>query len=256
VVSDNESCIEFWRNARGKVDKFKKLDDQALVFGAWTRGFGHEYEVLPVVTDEEVLRFEDKHQLVLPLEYSTYLRTFGAGGAGPYYGIADFRQYVSAGSYDDTFPYTEAIEYDEMDDDQPIWNYPGLAWLGTAGCGADFLMEFRGPSPGQIWCDWSQQCSVVGTLIEFYQKWLDKVETGLERFHRLRSLSNASPVPSFDALLVHMRCGYREITREDGNSQMPEDQIALYFDDTPGRVLLNRRRDIQQFVITDVGQIS
>ena len=92
MACDRNSCIEYWREAREKIDKFKKLDDQKLVFGAWTRGFGHMYEVLPVVTDAEILAFEEKHQLELPLEYKTYLQTFGAGGADPYYGIADFRE--------------------------------------------------------------------------------------------------------------------------------------------------------------------
>jgi len=259
VTHDLNSCIEYWREARAKIDKFKKLDDQKLVFGACTREFGHKYEVLPLVTDKEIVAFEENHQLALPLQYKTYLQTFGAGGAGPYYGIADFREYVSAGNYEDVFPYTETVDYDDMDDDQPIWNYPGLAWLGTAGCGTDFMMEFRGPSPGQLWCNWSEQCSIEGTLIEFYQKWIDKLEPGLERFHRLRSLANASDAqgkPSFEAMLEHMQCGYRELTRENGNSWLSDDEIALYFDGTPGRVILNRRREIQEFIVTDVGQIS
>ena len=144
MTRDHNSCIEYWREAREKIEKFKKLDDQKLVFGANTFGIGHKYEVFPVVTDQEILAFEAKRQLELPLQYKTYLQTFGAGGAGPYYGIEDFREYVSAGNYEETFPYTETVDYDEMDDDQPIWDYPGLAYLCTAGCGTDFMMEFRG----------------------------------------------------------------------------------------------------------------
>jgi len=256
MIEDSNDCIEFWREARAKIDKFKKLDDQCLVFGANTRGIGHFYEVFPLVTDLEIEAFEQEHQLELPLQYKTYLQTFGAGGAGPNYGIVDFRQHVSPGNYSETFPYTEEVWYDDMDDDQPIWDYPGLAYLGTAGCGTEYMIEFRGSNPGRLWVNWQEACTNAGSMIEYYQMWIDKVEPGLERFHRLRALANSRDNLSFEAVVKQMQCEPRESTYKGGRDWITEDEIMVHFEGTLGGVIVNQRRELLRFRLDNVGQIS
>ena len=59
------------------------MDKNCAVFGAKK----HKYQLNPVVTLEEVKRFEQKYQIKLPSEYVFFITQVGNGGAGPDYGI-------------------------------------------------------------------------------------------------------------------------------------------------------------------------
>jgi len=102
-----------------------------------------------------------------------------APAVAPDYGVYDFRKYVRPYTFKEPFPCAEEVWYQDLKDDDPIWGLPGIAIFGDHGCGATFGIELNGQSPGQTWPDRAEARSPRGTLIEFYQKWLDKVESGL-----------------------------------------------------------------------------
>lgn len=65
------------------VQQAANIDKNCAVFGAKK----HKYQLNPVVTLEEVKRFEQKYQIKLPSEYVFFITQVGNGGAGPDYGI-------------------------------------------------------------------------------------------------------------------------------------------------------------------------
>ncbi len=254
METDERYCTEFWQDARAKAETFGPLDTAGMVFGAGpSRGFGHRHEILPVVSDRDILVFETNNGFELPVQYRTYLQTFGAGGAGPYYGVFDYRKHVMEETFPEPFPYTEEVWYDDVADDDPLYDLPGLARIIEAGCGAGYLVELNGANPGQLWCDWNEACSNGDTLISLYAKWLDKVGTGLERYHLLRSfIDDNGKIPKMvlQDVADRMQCTFRETRFDD----TPEDETWVYFDQTPGRVLINDKKQVLK--IEAGGQIS
>ncbi|MEP1742809.1 MAG: SMI1/KNR4 family protein [Kangiellaceae bacterium] len=257
MISDENECVEFWSVAKERIKVFEKLDDAEVVFGARTRGHGHRYKALTTVTDKEILKFEEKNGFELPLEYRTFLQTFGAGGAGPYYGIYDFRKRVLPNTYTKPFPYSSAFEFtDDVKDDDPIWDYEGLAFICEAGCGTDFYIELNGSNPGQMWCSWTDECSTEGSFLEFYRAWLEKVDTGLHRYQLLKNISNKknwfgkSKKLELADVISHMQCKFEEQVF-DGKNFVPEGQIWVQFENTPGRVILNEKKEILRIDIHD-----
>lgn len=250
-AKNKNDCIDYWRALREKIARFDKLDDVALVFGARTRGQGHDYEILPIVSNEELLAFENANGFELPFEYRTYLQTFGAGGAGPNYGIGDFRKYVLPYEFKTPFPYEEEVYYDDVSDDDPVWDQPGLAFVSNAGCGTEFHTELNGPAPGTLWCAWAEACSRAGTFLGFYQEWADKVENGLERYHLLKSFIDEKTgrlKPKglmLDDVADKMQCAYQERGR-DWSSSVAEGETWVHFDKTPGRVIIDNKKKVIQ----------
>ena len=250
MINDKKECVDFWLYAKKKIAKFKKIDDIKLIFGVETRNFGHKYQILPTVTDKEILAFEANNGFELPLEYLTFLQTFGAGGAGPYYGIYDFRKRVLPRIFLKPFPYTTTFTFsDDVTDDEPIWDYDGLAFIGEAGCGADFYIELNGSNPGQIWCSWQEECSIQGSFLDFYNTWLEKTDLQLNRYQRLKELKNRRNLfclPAklkFDDVISHMQCSYNEKSFRD-EKYITEGQIWIRFEHTHGKVILNEKRDV------------
>ncbi len=59
------------------------LEARAEVFGA----SGHHFLLNGVLDDKDILSFEQKHRVRLPLDYRNFLTAIGNGGAGPDYGV-------------------------------------------------------------------------------------------------------------------------------------------------------------------------
>lgn len=257
MKTDKNESIYFWLMAKEKIKLFEKLDDAEVVFGAKARVHGHGYKVLPIVTDKEMLDFEKKNGFDLPLEYRIFLQAFGAGGAGPYYGIYDFRKNVIPNVYTKSFPYSSTFEFtDEVEDDDPIWDYDGLAFICEAGCGTDYFIELNGTNPGQMWCSWTDECSIEGNFLDFYKAWFEKVDVGLYRYQLMKELSSKKnwfgKPKKYDLsdVISHMQCEYEERIF-DGKNFVPKGQIWIQFDKTPGRVILNEKREILRIDILD-----
>lgn len=65
------------------VAQAKQKDINCNRFGAKS----HQYQLEPVVSLEQVRRYEQKHNIKLPSEYVFFITEVGNGGAGPDYGI-------------------------------------------------------------------------------------------------------------------------------------------------------------------------
>lgn len=241
---DIKDKAAYWQELRRKMKTFAELDDAEVVFGARTRGAGHAYGVLPKVTDAEIKTFEENNGFGLPDAYRIFLQEFGAGGAGPNYGVADYRTYVMPYAFQTPFPYDEETWFDDVGDDDPIWDAPGLVWLSDLGCGAGYRLELNGRSPGRMWCDWAQACSPSGSFQVWYGNWARRVETGLERYHLIRSFIDGETlrlVPTglrLDDVVGKLQCGYKTRGAE-WSSSVAEGERWVYFEDTPARVVID-----------------
>ncbi|WP_029631990.1 SMI1/KNR4 family protein [Zavarzinella formosa] len=138
----------YWRGAKARVAAFQKADPRLeLVFGSK----GHKYELLPPVAEPHLNACEAAHGVSIPPDYRTFLAVMGAGGAGPDYGLYDFRT-MDASHVGERFPLTESHEWPEADDD-PLWRLPGLMTISTSGCAIEWFIEVNGPQPGTMWVD-------------------------------------------------------------------------------------------------------
>ena len=166
---------EYWIDARRRIVEMREIDSRfELVFASSS----HKYKILDPVCEERLLEFESKNGVQIPAEYRSFLTSFGAGG-GPGYGIYDFRK-VESVSVKQRFHLTDSQEWPD-DDDDPIWDLPGLLNISTSGCGHDWSIEINGPQPGTMWVnagDRLQRCDSFGT---WYGEWLDRVEWGLQK---------------------------------------------------------------------------
>ncbi len=61
----------------------RKRDPQFEIFGAQD----HRYELYPVLSEDALREFEQRHGCKLPEDYRTFLLEIGNGGAGPCYGV-------------------------------------------------------------------------------------------------------------------------------------------------------------------------
>ncbi|MEN1987615.1 SMI1/KNR4 family protein [Paenibacillus hubeiensis] len=189
---------------REKWSLLRVLDAELELFGA----DHHEYEMLPVMTQEQITAFERKWDIRLPDGYREFLSTIGAGGAGPFYGlekpedgvyaVLDYPDELNAIS--DPFLFTEAWnwDYDWYDDSKdedewaaleheyydPKWS-AGMLRISNFGCGVSINLIVRGESYGEIWTDdrgnsngiypdhYFGNAERLGFL-DWYELWLDR----------------------------------------------------------------------------------
>ncbi|WP_219687214.1 SMI1/KNR4 family protein, partial [Streptomyces anatolicus] len=76
-----------WTGVRERVLALRGAPNWKAVFGADFHTYGHRFELLPVLTEEEVAAVERHRGVTFPAEYRTFLLEVGAGGAGPDYGL-------------------------------------------------------------------------------------------------------------------------------------------------------------------------
>lgn len=168
---------DYWRTLRGRVAAMAAVDTERLVFGAHSAAWGHGYGILPPVPERRIARFESQNRIQLPLAYRTFLTHYGAGGAGPGYGIADFSRAIAPHDFTVPFPFTDTVELDERHtDDHPIRQREGLGYLGTAGCGIDSYIELNGAQPGTVWCDGDGAFCRLEDFQTWVERWASRVE--------------------------------------------------------------------------------
>ena len=112
---------DFWQEAKSKVSVFKKLDDHLLIFGA---GY-HNYNTLPVLTERNVRAIEKIKMLDLPLDFRSYLKTYGTGGAGPGTGVVNLAERLEQTEFRKPF------KCPTLGDEASV-DFSGLLYLGTA----------------------------------------------------------------------------------------------------------------------------
>ena len=96
------------------------------------------------VSEERLANFESINGVNLPTDYRSFLSAFGAGGAGPDYGIYDFAKIESV-SVQDRFHLTDTSEWPEDDDDR-MWDLPGLLPISTSGWEMTGQLKSTGPN--------------------------------------------------------------------------------------------------------------
>lgn len=165
---------------REKLKRLIATDTEFKIFGSKEPWNGHEYELNPTLSEDDIRNFEEAAEVNLPADYRLYLSQIADGGAGPYYGLRFLQAAVEeAISYYDTvgegdppqlrlrdyfqpFPIsTEAVQsyiraVEEMEDDelQPFTLPPtltGVLFLSEYGCGGYYVLVVQGEQAGTVW---------------------------------------------------------------------------------------------------------
>ena len=254
---DRRDYLDYWAGARETVKSFAARDDRRIIFGACTRGYGHEYKILPTIPEADLIAFERKTGLTLPLEYRTFLEAYGAGGAGPSYGLYDFRDERFRMDLSTPFPATEDVwgPDEECPEEEPVWKLPGLVYICNHGCGAESLIELNGPDPGRIWTEWAEGVRRGERFFDFYREWLDNSEAALDQYRLLQSIANREPpldpdrAVTLDDIVGILGADYRSIEGKDRNGN-PDGNRLLYFGrPSVGAVVVDQDNDLVEIRI-------
>jgi hypothetical protein len=150
---------------------------------------GHNYELHPPLSNEEVSEFEVEHGVRLPEDYRQFLTRVGNGGAGPHYGLfklGEIDDGFGYGPWDDfigqlssPFPHTEGWNdlagkpddstemeseaYDALIEafDQRYYDprqVDGAIPICHKGCALRQWLVITGPEAGHVWCDDRADC--------------------------------------------------------------------------------------------------
>ncbi|MGY0055809.1 SMI1/KNR4 family protein [Streptomyces sp. LZ34] len=173
-----------WAGVRERVLALRKAPRWWVVFGADYPDHGHNFELLPVLTEEQLRAVERRLGAELPEEYRTFLLEVSAGGAGPDYGLfpmkppspdtppatghcaLPFRPELTAEL--DEHEYAEPRGADYQDDDVFATAYAawdarhdelldavteGTLCISSQGCAYYSLLVVTGPLRGTMWND-------------------------------------------------------------------------------------------------------
>ncbi|MET9065051.1 SMI1/KNR4 family protein [Streptosporangium sandarakinum] len=175
-----------WTGVRERVLALRTAPGAHQVFGAFFKGYGHGFELLPPLTEAEVAEIEAALGTSLPEEYRGFLLEVGAGGAGPDYGLFPLVPWPKGGpaavaerlrspfrpdhaqrtldeheerepsrdAYPDEEGYRRAFgiwndELDELDEALAA----GTLYMSDRGCGYYTLLAVTGPERGTMWED-------------------------------------------------------------------------------------------------------
>ncbi|MER7792515.1 SMI1/KNR4 family protein [Streptomyces sp. NPDC097640] len=175
-----------WAGVRERVLALRKAPRWWAVFGADYPDHGHNFELLPVLTEEQLEAVEKRFGAGLPQEYRTFLLEVGAGGAGPEYGLfpikppgpdtppasghcaLPFRPALMAELEDHECAEPTRADHPDADDDAfaavyAAWDArhdelldaltEGTLCIGHQGCGYYSLLVVTGPLSGTMWDD-------------------------------------------------------------------------------------------------------
>ncbi|WP_299617842.1 SMI1/KNR4 family protein [Pelagibius sp.] len=264
---DEAALRAFWQEMKETVRCFRKEDRDRIVFGARRKRFarilgqptgGHDYRILPTVADKVLLDFERQNKTALPPAYRTYLQVFGAGGAGPNYGIDDFAKVPPGHDFSTPFPYRESL----LDDDyydwptyEDGWGFPGLLHISDLGCACDALLELNGPQPGTVWHETEDGFLKQGRFADYYREWARDTRRYIDSHATLRSFANRVDWwgryshLKLDEILEAVDCEHH--SSEDWSiMQVPEGEVWVMFHGIPGKVVVNDAGAIQRIDLT------
>lgn len=148
----------------------------------------------PALTSEEVEKFEKSHHISLPEDYRSFLVKIGNGGGGPpTYGLVSLGQegkywnkwtkekYANGQKLNQNFPFQDCWIWEDEEETAEKSNkmaqiYLGSLYLGTDGCGMDWMLIVSGKERGQIWQFTDvgiQPCAPKRVFFSWYEYWLD-----------------------------------------------------------------------------------
>ncbi|MEU7643271.1 SMI1/KNR4 family protein [Streptomyces huasconensis] len=177
-----------WTGVRERVLALRSAPNRKAVFGADFHGHGHGFDLLPVLTEEQVAAVERHRGVTFPTEYRGFLLEVGAGGAGPDYGLFPVRpvgpdtppapphlarpfrpeRTRQLAAHQDAEPLRDAYgdtpeEEARFRRDHHIWDRredellatlaEGTLCVSEQGCGYYTLLALTGPERGTMWHD-------------------------------------------------------------------------------------------------------
>ena len=193
-----------------KLKKLKSMDTEFTVFGSEK----HKYQLNPVIGKEELMAFEKRHQIELPLGYRNFLLELGNGGVGPYYGleplengvysILDQIEKYKTDTIDISLPFlhTQKWNFNWEDVTEEDWEayreendakYYHLKWINgllkicNFGCGVHLGLVVNGAEFNNMWVDdrvndngiypdpyFDQKEDERTSFLDWYEMWLDQ----------------------------------------------------------------------------------
>jgi hypothetical protein len=162
----------------------------------------HGFELKPCVSEDEILRFEERHEVTLPEEYRAFLLRVSNGGVGPHFGLIPFQRCLNhihgAPDYSLKRPFpswqwetwnklTTESHYVEFKNRFPDVPFPldGTIFLATAGCTLNLILVVSGPARGTVWLEdiggdrgvtpalQDDQAKTV-SFLDWYERWLNQ----------------------------------------------------------------------------------
>ena len=135
----------------------------------------------PVLSEEQISAFEQKHQITLPESYRRFLLEVGDGcymfDDSPSYQLLPLEADREIENYAAPFPFTEY----ELEGDEPLsdefWQQvqQGTLELIDIGCGQTFQLIITGPCRGEVWslCEMgTQPCCQRQDFLGWFERWL------------------------------------------------------------------------------------
>lgn len=199
------------------LDQARRMDSQFEIHGVSE----HQYKLKPPVDLTFVREVEKKYQFFLPKDYVQFITEVGDGGAGPSYGMYQFRNLTRKGKTPKTERFYEEFRRNlakelrlrplELEDveyfcfseeeykqnpekffaassecyntDMNIEN--GFLPLGSYGCGTEYGLVVTGEKHGQVFRVNIEGCYEweADSFQAFYQNWLDFI-SDTEQFQK------------------------------------------------------------------------
>lgn len=182
----NSERVNYIKNL---IKTVSEIDCNKTIFGASS----HKYELNPVVSLEDVRKFEKNNGITLPEEYVFFITQVGNGGAGPHYGITP----LNINSIDKNLSLTpfaridmtekEWNDYldDDYDDDYDDTNNfeHGVLEVGYQGCTFVTWLVITGNDKGNIVyadlnMDTNKPYFVHMGFLEWFEGWFEEMLKG------------------------------------------------------------------------------
>ncbi len=159
------------KNYQDTLNLIQNVDQDFRVFGSDV----HQYRLNPVLTETEIVTFENNNNISLPKDYRFFLNKMGNGGAGPFYGVHTLEQ-ASNEWHDLTtpFPFIESA----TDEQEAKWGYwddsplPGVLEICHEGCGYNVYLVVNGEAHGTIWTRYENFEYTGLSFTNWYERWL------------------------------------------------------------------------------------
>ena len=195
-----------------KFNRLKQLDKNFEAFGSKQ----HKYLFNKTKSEKELIDFEKRNKIKLPIDYRGFLMEIGNGGAGPYYGLEpienglfadlNYKHKSDLNDLSKPFPHTEhwnldfgevteenEDEYLEQKDEEYYQNkwVNGVLRVSNLGCGVSMNLVVNGKEYGNLWVDdrFNEQGIYPNPynenrdrmiFIDWYENWIDNE---LKRFN-------------------------------------------------------------------------
>ena len=239
-MSDSEKDLfEQSERIKEKLAQLKESDKNFQNFGA----FVHKYELNKTLSEKEISEFEKEYQIALPKEYRYFLKHFGNGGCGPFYGVVKLEDSLFSDmdlkKEDDKtnpalpFPHTEPqmMAADSIEDEEEAEKYfeqwiepkhtQGILRLSNYGCGVFVDLVVNGEEYGNMWTsDLGNDAGIFPSgmlknepqrinFLDWYELWLDNSLQKMESNNYEKPVSSGFSGQGFGGIKKFLRKYFR-----------------------------------------------